>query len=111
MKQEEGYYLKARLSNFQCYNERSMQELASFADQIRSVIRYINSKTPPDMLPLQLSEEQLVESELHLQSWINHPTKRSMSANFKEYKSDFLSILEDYLRRGDEHNLWEDSAQ
>jgi len=108
VKREYAINLKDRLKRHEYIVIGSLKELASFADEIKSVIIFIDNKKPKEAPSLQLSYGQLTESLGYLESWIKNPDKSRMPSFYNEYKGDFLSVLDDYITAGDTYNLWED---
>lgn len=106
MTKDQVLKLRRNLTNIECYNERSLHDLLSYADDIKQIISALEAKKPKDGYSLQLSFGQLIESEGYLQTWVKNPKKSTMYSTFKEYKGDFINVLNDYIKLGDEYNLW-----
>lgn len=107
MKLIDALELKRNLNNLQCRDEDSMYNLDSFADQLKTVMTYIEENKPADVLSFQGSIMQFSDSKLSLESWLKRRKKSTMHSTFREYKADFLSILNDFIKFGKAHNLWE----
>ena len=83
--------------------KKSKELLLGYEFKIKSVINYINQTEPQGLNSLYNSAGQLYESAVGLSTG----GKESMSPDFRECKRDFLSVLDDYITRGNEYNLWE----
>lgn len=99
--------LKRNLNSLQCHDEDSMYNLDSYADQLKNIIKYIEENKPADVLSFQGSIMQFSESKRSLESWLKKRKKSTMQSTFREYKADFLSIINDFIKFGEENNLWE----
>ena len=99
--------LRKKLSSLTCFSERDLKKLLSYVDDIKEIISSLENRKPKNGYSLQLSYGQLLESEGYLETWVKHPKKSTMSATFREYKADFISVLDDYIKLGDKYNLWE----
>lgn len=111
MKKDYAANLRRNLNNLECYGANCLEKLLSYSENIKQVISSLERKKPNEAYSLQGSYWQLMESELCVKSWISHPIKRTMRSRFSEYKRDFISVLDDYIRLGDEYNLWEDVSE
>lgn len=99
--------LRRKLASLECYGEKDMKDLLSYTQDIKQIISVLENRKPKDSYSLNLSSGQLLESEGYLQTWTRHPKKATMYSTFREYKQDFISVLDDYIKLGDEYNLWQ----
>lgn len=98
--------IKKQLKDLRCYGELSMKKLYELGQKVVEVISYIEKLQPKDAVNLQGSNMQFVETNGILEVWLAKPKKKEMVSVFSEAKSDFESILDDYIERGNEYNLW-----
>lgn len=106
MKREYAENIKNQLRGLRCYGELSMKKLYELGQDIVTIISYVEKSQPKDAVNLQGSNMQFVETNGILEVWLAKPKKKEMVSVFSEAKSDFESILDDYIERGDLYNLW-----
>ena len=106
MNKEYAENINRQLNSLRCYGEESMKKLLQLGEEIGKVFSFIEKEQPKDAIKLQGSNMQFVESNGKLEVWIAKPKRREMDEIFSEVKSDFISVLGDYIDRGDTYNLW-----
>lgn len=107
MKREDAIKIKQKLNALECYDEDDMRKLMEYENEIELVIHHLSARDLPEASSMQNVQLQLVESKAKLQSWLKKQKKSTMRDNFREYKADFINVLQDYIDRGDTYNLWE----
>jgi len=106
MTKEYAENIKGQLISLRCYGPKSMESLLQLGGKIVEVFTFIDKEQPKDAVKLQGADMQFVESNGILEVWIANQKKREMDSTFREVKSDFISILDDYIDRGNNYNLW-----
>lgn len=102
-------FFRKELDSLSCINEDSLRKLLSFASDIRNLNHFLHeSAVSKNASTLSsFNNQDLTESEIHIQTWFKKKVKRTMCSTFSEYKRDILDDLDRCIHFGDTNNLWE----
>jgi hypothetical protein len=95
--------LRASIERLYFKNKESRDNLLNFESQIRLIIDYVSNNEPPNLVGIYESALQLHESAVGLKT----ASIKDIPSEFAGCKRDFISVLDDYIKRADEYNLWQ----